>query len=312
MASRRLTFDSLGLVAEHLLPRPILSTSIGASLAGLGVSLCLHRVSPTPRTTDWQHGLSIPAATLDTLVEELLTSRPGSSAHWLSLSFDDGYRDAAEYIESRAPRWPAVQFYFFVCPEKVERRAGFRWDLVEQQLIANVPKEQALQALQTPLQASTENSRADLLGLADVPSFAMATVDEVRALTRFKNVIIGNHSNTHASAANQPVSEIAVDYRRSRDDFERLFGPHTHFAFPFGTPLHHFQRHHVDLLRSLGTFTVWTTEARPYRLDEVMPKAVLPRFPVDGSKSALELATWMGLRAALFRMRGSPYQHLTV
>ena len=31
----------------------------------------------------------------------------------------------------RAPRWPEVEWLYFVCPQKTERRVGFRWDLAE-------------------------------------------------------------------------------------------------------------------------------------------------------------------------------------
>jgi len=300
-----MTPDALAAMTGRALPRPALEVGVGAALAGLGVSLCLHRVAERPRATDWQPGLAIAPSTLDDLLELLLSRRPGTSAHWLSLSFDDGYRDAAEYVRTRAARFPSVEFFFFVCPAKVERRAGFRWDLVEQRLIAGTPRAEALELLASPHLNATENTRADLRGLADVPEFAMATPDEVRALAALPNVIVGNHSNLHASPVTLPDAEAAADYRASRDDFERLFGRQRHFAFPFGTPQHHFQRRHVELLRALGDFTVWTTEARPYRLSERRPGAVLPRYPVDGQRSAAELAGWLAARALAYRLRGT-------
>ena len=102
----------------------------------------------------------MPAPELDTLIELLLTSRPGAGRDWLRLSFDDGYRDAGDYIRTRAPRFPQVQFDFFICPEKTEARAGFRWDLVEQ---SNLEKT----LLATPADVESENLRPELRALAE-------------------------------------------------------------------------------------------------------------------------------------------------
>lgn len=286
------------------LPRPALEVGVGAALAGLGVSLCLHRVGPT-RASDWQPGLSLEADALDELLELLLTRRPGSSANWLSLSFDDGYQDAADYLRSRAPRFPAVEFFFFVCPRKVELRSGFRWDLVEKRLLGGSPREEALALLDEPHSTTSEHQRADLRSLADAAPFKLVNVDELRSLAALPNVRLGNHSNLHASPNGLPDEEAARDYRESKADFERLFGPQQHFAFPFGTPRHHFQQRHVDTLRALGDFLIWTTEARPYRLSERRPSSVLPRFPINGQRTPAELAGWIAARATAFRLAGT-------
>lgn len=306
---RRFSPDALAAMTGRTVPRPALELSVGAALAGLGVSLCLHRVGETRRASDWQPGLCIPPSTLDDLVELLLSRRPGSSANWLSLSFDDGYRDAAEYVRTRAARFPAVEFFFFVCPQKVEGRAGFRWDLVEQRLKGGVPRATALELLAEPHVVEWENARDDLHGLADERDFAMVDLAEVRALAAMPNVIVGNHSTMHASPKSLSNDVAEADYRTSRDDFERLIGPQKHFAFPFGTPRHHIEQRHVDVLRGLGDFMVWTTEARPYRLSERKPGAVLPRFPIDGLKPATELAASIAARSVAFRLRGTKHRY---
>jgi peptidoglycan/xylan/chitin deacetylase (PgdA/CDA1 family) len=308
-STRRLNLNALAGLTGAALPRSALEVSVGAALAGLGVSLCLHRVGETRRPSDWQPGLCIAPSTLDDLVELLLSKRPGSSANWLSLSFDDGYRDAAEYIRSRAARFPAVEFFFFVCPQKLERRVGFRWDVVEQRLKNGEPRDTALKVLDAPHLVASENARNDLQGLADGSDFAMVDLAALRALAAIPNVIIGNHSTMHASPRSLSTQEAALDYRTSRDDFERLVGPQKHFAFPFGTPRHHVEQRHVDVLRKLGDFMVWTTEARPYRFTERRPGAVLPRFPIDGLKPATELAGWIAARSLAFRLRGTKHRY---
>ncbi|MCU0696086.1 MAG: polysaccharide deacetylase family protein [Myxococcaceae bacterium] len=299
--------DEVAHALGGALPGPVLTRSVGAALGGLSVSLCLHRVGPR-RPTDWQPGLSMEASSLDTLVDLLLAHRPGRADGWLSLSFDDGYRDAAEYVRSRAPRFPGVEFFFFVCPRKLETRAGFRWDAVEKRLAAGASRHEALRPLGEPHTVEAEAHRAELQGLADEPPFALVSVDEVRALAGLPNVRVGNHSNLHASPQTLSDDEAARDYRESREDFERLFGRQRDFAFPFGTPRHHFSQRHVDVLRRQGDSTIWTTEARPYRPDERRPGGVVPRFPVDGSRSPAELAGWIAARALKFRLAGSPHR----
>lgn len=299
--------DDTARAMGQALPRGVLEATVGASLAGLGVSLCLHRVGPE-RTTNWQRGLSIDAAALDELVELLLKRRPGTSANWLSLSFDDGYRDAADYIRSRAPRFPAVEFFFFVCPRKLDQRAGFRWDAIERRIGSGTPRDEALRLNDAPHSNDTENTRAELAGLADKAPFELVTPDEVRELARLPNVRLGNHSNLHASPVTLPDDEAARDYRESRADFERLFGPQRDFAFPFGTPHHHFRQRHVEMLRALGSFTIWTTESRPYRLGERRPGAVLPRFPINGERTPKELAGWIAARSMAYRLAGTKHR----
>src|SRR5205814_921273 len=130
---------------------------------GLGVSLCLHRIAPRPRPTDWQAGLSIPAHELDALIELLLEAKPAR----LSVTFDDGYREVATWLAARAPRFPQVDFTFFVCPEKIETRAGFRWDLVEEALKAGLDRRAEL--LAEPVDLRRENERRELRSLTELP-----------------------------------------------------------------------------------------------------------------------------------------------
>lgn len=302
---RRPSPDELAGLAGRLLPGPVLRPILGRALQNLGVSLCLHRVAARPRPTDWQPGLSIPAPELDALIELLLSSRPGAAKGWLSVTFDDGYRDAAEYLRTRAPRFPDVEFLFFVCPEKAETRAGFRWDLVEESLKAGRPNAGAL--LDEPVDLARENLRPELRALTSLDDYALSTVEELRALREIPNLQLGNHTDLHRSPANSPDALVKADFERSTAAFTRLFGPPRHFAFPFGTPRHHFAQRHVDWLRGLGDFPIWTTEARPYRLEERAARAVLPRFPVDGNKDALTLAGWIAARSLDFKVRGTKH-----
>lgn len=274
---------------------------------GLNTSLCLHRVADKPRPSDWQQGLSMPASELDSLIELLLSSRPGPSKGWLSVTFDDGYRDAGEYILSRSRRFPDVEFIFFICPEKTEGRAGFRWDLVEEGLKKGVSREEALEFLSAPTEVAYENHRPELQALAAHDDYQLSTVEELKELQAISNVALGNHTNLHLSSTNTPDEVVRADFERSTALFEKLFGRTQHFAFPFGTPRFHFADRHVGWLRALGDFPIWTTEPRPFRPEERKPSALLPRYPLDGSQEAATLAGNIAARALLFRVRGMKF-----
>jgi hypothetical protein len=100
------------------------------SIRDLCLALCFHRVSAQKRPSDPQPELTVAPEVLDELLAFLTSSMPIAPAQ-LFLCFDDGYADAANYVASRALLHSSVQWLFFVCPEKTEKRAGFRWDLYE-------------------------------------------------------------------------------------------------------------------------------------------------------------------------------------
>lgn len=303
----RISFNELAHLTGDALPTAILRRSLGASLKDLGCALCLHRAVPATRPTDWQEGLNMAPSEIDTLIELLLASRPGGG-RWLTITFDDGYADSAEYLRTRAPHFPDVEFLFFVCLEKLERRVGFRWDLVELALRDGVPRSEAMALLAAPMEIAQENSRAELGALAEHPDFRLATLEELAELSRFPNVGLGNHTDLHAPAMRTAPEVVSEDYRRSTELFTRRFGAPRHFAFPFGTPRFHFTGQQVEVLRSLGDFVIWSTEGRPFRLDERRPRAVLPRFPVNGSKSAAAVAGLIAARSLKYRVQGTPHR----
>jgi hypothetical protein len=299
--------DALASKAGQMLPAPVRRVVLGRALDGVELSLCLHRVLPSPRATDWQSGLSIPAPVLEALIDELLRARSGSPGGWLSVTFDDGYRDAGEWLLVNAPRFPDVDFVFFICPEKTEARTGFRWDLVEERLKSGTPRDEAIGLMAPVPDVLTENLRPELQALPALPEYPLTAVDELRALQELPNVKLGNHTNLHLSSTRFPDEVVKADFERSTAHFEKLFGPLEHFAFPFGTPKHHFAQRHVQWLRALGKFPIWTTESRPFRPAEKGPSAVLPRFPVDGRQDAASLAGWIAARSLDFRVRGSKH-----
>ena len=270
------------VTAGALLPpagmRALFSRLVGARR----LSLCLHRVQPTRRPGELFPAMSIHPSSLDDLIDFLLSTRERSQP-WLTVSFDDGYADSATYIESRAQRYPDVEWLFFVCPAKVEHRAGFRWDLAEQRLLADAGLD-VDREMSEGVDLSHENRREELREVAAMPQYRLAELEQCRQLERLPNVTLGNHTNSHIKPVLLTPEQARSEYEASIRDFERLFGPHRHFAFPFGTPEVEFDASHVAVLRQRGEdFLMWSTEQRPYEPSERRPRAVLPRFPVDGT-----------------------------
>lgn len=269
------------------------------------VALCLHRVHQGPRRPgEFSPVLSISADELDTLIERALLTRPEARDRWLTVSFDDGYEDAARYVRVRARRYPQVDWLFFVCPEKVEKQAGFRWDLLE-----NAGPDQQDAVMTAPVDLSGENERPELRALPRRPEFRLADLELCRELARLPNVRLGNHTNVHQNPLRMTDEQAAEEYGRAHRDYVRLFGPQEHFAFPFGTPENEFSGRHVAMLRRLSDGELWSTEGRPFSPEERGPGAVIPRFPVDGRRTAHQVLFWMAVSAMNHQVRGTPYSY---
>jgi hypothetical protein len=279
-----------------------LARLVRASLGERQVALCFHRVAERRRDGELIPKLTMPPAEIDRLIRFLLEA-VGRSDGWLTVSFDDGYLDSAEYILSRAPRFPEVEWLFFVCPEKTERQVGFRWDLAETRRRSN-PGLDEDRIIFGPVDLSSENLRSELVQLAGEPGFRLADVELCRRIQRLPNAALGNHSNVHQRPALLAFEQYRAEYQASTRDFHRLFGPPAHFAFPFGVPEHDFFAEHVDAVRRLGRFLIWSTEPRPFHARERSQGAVLPRFAVDGTRTWNELAAHIAIHAFRTRFRG--------
>lgn len=288
--------------AGRLAPERWLRRFVASALGESQVALCLHRVSAERGPFDWLPEMTIEPAVLDALIAFLLSTRPAAPPGWLTVSFDDGYADAVAYVASRVGRFPGVEWLVFVCPEKVERQVGFRWDLVSYRRARGeaVPEPQAV--VFAPFDVATENQREDLAALGRVRGYRLADVAALRDLARLPGVVLGNHTNCHLSPGYVPRVQAEADFVRSKADFERLFGPQTHFAFPFGG-FTDFDDRHVSVLQGLGNPILWSTQARPYEARERAPGAVLPRYAVDGTHAWKETALRIGLGALRWRGR---------
>lgn len=275
---------------------------LSVALRDRKLALCLHRVASTRRASELLPEFTIHPDALDELIELLLATRDRSE-RWLTVSFDDGYQDSAEYVLSRAARFPRVEWLYFLCPEKAETGAGFRWDLVE------LKRRQGEQADLDACMAAphtAENQRADLIEVGKRPEFALASVETCRRIAALPNAELGNHTDSHLRAAATPLEAFTEEISASTARFERLFGPQRHFAFPFGVPGEDFTPEHVDVLRQQHTSLIWSTARRTYRSDERFPGAVLPRMVVDGRHTVQQMAAWIAVNAARARLQPTP------
>jgi peptidoglycan/xylan/chitin deacetylase (PgdA/CDA1 family) len=263
------------------------------SVTGVDVALCLHHVSRRHRDE-----LTMPAHELDAFLERAAQIQNGGRSRWLTVSFDDGYLDAWHYVMTRARRFPNLDWLFFVCPAKSEHQTGFRWDLVDDD--------------DSPRDLRIENHRADLKSAVQLSDTHLATVEQCRALRIFENVHLGNHTNCHFRSTALPLTMALEELEQSHADFERLFGPEEHFAFPFGQGTD-FDERHVESIRRTRDAVIWSTVPRPFLAAHRSPGAVLPRFGVDGGWTASQLAFLIAVRTLRARIHGlaplSPKPH---
>jgi peptidoglycan/xylan/chitin deacetylase (PgdA/CDA1 family) len=279
----RAEFVGAALEAYRALPTPMIQRALGASLGDANIALCLHRVRERGRRDLASSTLVIDETNLDALIEIILGAFPVDRPR-LTLSFDDGYVDAAHYIESRRERYPSVEWLMFVCPEKVRKRAGFRWDTRDAQVEGSTD-------------IVGENNLSALAGLADSPRYRMLTVEECKKLAALPRVKLGNHTNGHFNLTSLSAADARAEIAASRRDFDELFGATEHFAFPFGTPGSAVATEHVAMAQENGYSCVWSSEPRPYAAEECRDVALLPRFPVVGTWPARKSALYIAVRA---------------
>jgi hypothetical protein len=282
------------LSLNSLIPNWAIKQMAIFGFAHADVCLCLHRVGP-PKSEDRPDvNTSIPAQALDELLELLGARGTVADSPKIVATFDDGYADAVAYVESRHDRFPNIEWVFFICPAKTQGRVGFRWDAADLNY-----------EIQQPYSINQENLRKSLHGVADLPSSQLATVQQLRNLADLPRVILGNHTNSHFALSVLSHEDCRAELAQSRQDFEALFGPTEHFAFPFGVPERHFTLRDVELLRAEGYRYLYTTSPRPVRHGGSPDNQLLPRFTVMGNWSPRKNAMLISLIALRERVTSS-------
>jgi peptidoglycan/xylan/chitin deacetylase (PgdA/CDA1 family) len=286
-------------VAARSLPDAVVRAVFHRATAGLGIAVCLHRVGKRHRPGDPNPSMTAPPRTLDRFLA--LTAARSVGSPPLVMAFDDGYADAAEYVATRARRFPFVEWRLFVCPEKIERRAGFRWDVYQLEAERGGPRRGLDEIMSAELDIDSENARPDLHAVAHHPEFRLASVEACRALANLPNVALGSHTDAHFNLCALSPADAHRELIRSTAHFEALFGRRlTELAFPFGGA-GQIAAAHVASLRALRNPVMWSTVGAPFWPALRRPGALLGRFVLDGTWSAEATALWIAASAARYR-----------
>jgi hypothetical protein len=305
-----------------LIPKICFVWLFRALTRGESVALCLHRVCRTRPHVSCGNDLTIEESKLDQLIEYLIAARPefctaGPTCPKLFVTFDDGYADAFEYVASRSQKYAGVQWRLFICPTKTTQRVGFRWDLFEWEQLHKKSKAKSESEtarlgtyMNAPINPSLENSRSELIELAQQAEFQLATPEQCRSAWALPNTALGNHTNLHHKLTALAPQVAKTELESSQAEFEASFGngnarKDLEFAFPFGTPHAEFDQSHVNTLRTMGLKTIWTTECDTFLPKEMRPGAVLPRFPIWGTwslKRTIVSLCYVSLRGKILRV----------
>ena len=288
-----LHFDPTVRRVAPLLPSALLHRWVRWALDGREAALCLHRVGGMiGGVGEDPTGLTIPSHVLDDLLNRV--RRIDRHREWLTLTFDDGYPDALDYVATRAIDFPTVGWRLFICPAKALSRSGFRWD-GGLEPVAELPA--------TMGELRSENGRAELLAAGANETTALATPTAIRALMADQAGIVGNHSNCHLPFAKLPSAIAEHELNESVDRFLTEFGRCDSFAFPFGSPGVHWFPEHAKTLSDRGVKEIWSVQSRTFTADERGTGQVLPRFPIHGHDDAHAILALIAARATVERIQ---------
>lgn len=296
----------------------------GLCLGKQDLALCLHRVCETRRTTDPYPANTIEKAKLLHMLS-LVSAFHRQGPSRLTLSFDDGYADAVEFVRTEAPRYPQIEWIVFICPIKSEKRIGFRWDRFElaqhgdQDAVLrrvksqmdpgsfppSIQGESLYQHINKGLDPGLDAIDPSLRIFPDLDPFRLSSLAELKALLEIPAVRLGNHSNTHLRLSTLSDSQANREIQDSLAAMQRLFAPTQDFAIPFGTPARDYLPPHIELLRRNGVRSIWTTYSAPFWPRESRAGAVLPRFVIIGTWSYKRILLYIALTSFAHRYRRS-------
>ncbi len=311
-----LAFDALALTGADRALRPWAQ--------GLGAILTLHRVRPwqesafapnrllevTPDFLDRAIGRAKQAGFIFVELDEALVRLKGAGKHrFLTLTFDDGYRDT---LDEALPvlEHHGVPATVFVTPGFAERTAPLWWVDLERAIVAAdrlevdlgqgrqaIPaatpaqKSEAFDRLYASLRAGPEDRlRAVIAGLAAAHGVDSAAVadelclawDGIRELASHPLITIGAHTLTHPMLAKHDVFTAC----REMDESRRVIAAQIeravrHISYPVGDPTSAGPRE-FDLARELGFHAGVTTRPGMLFADHALHPTALPRLSLNG------------------------------
>lgn len=234
----------------HSVPMGVYRHLLRRAFEGKDIALCLHRVANQRRSSDPYPANTFIERDLVFLLDMLYELLP---ANRLTITFDDGYDDATQFIHRYASRYQNASFIVFICPEKIIQGTGYRWDYSE---FSDRGLDTVLGATQD---ISKENLRSELKKVGQDPRFELTSADELIKLARLSNVTLGNHSNCHFNFAKLSEKDWRAEVEQSFEDFASLFGVTGEFAFPFGTPVLQFTNEQALFIKRRYNVNVWST-----------------------------------------------------
>jgi peptidoglycan/xylan/chitin deacetylase (PgdA/CDA1 family) len=307
-----------------------LDRAFGARYRGRGVILTFHHVRPQQASLlDENAGLAITPAFLETAIETLRATGydiipldevaarladPALARPFAVLTFDDGYRDNAQFALPVLKRLGAP-FTLFVCPGFADREANLWWlDLEEaaarvhtirlalpgtgvpgEEFIApaatEAEKRASLRALYWRLrdldEASMQAAASAFCRQAGVDQRARVERlcldwDGLRAIAAEPLATIGAHTLTHPRLAKLDAKTAALEIDGSRSRIREELGVEPrHFAYPVGDPTSAGERDFA-LVAELGFASGVTTRPGVLKPEHLARMAALPRISVNG------------------------------
>ncbi len=256
--------------AAAVLPASLIRRLVSRATANFDIALCLHRVEAPGRDDMLMPELAHAPEQIDELLEYF-----GGHPERLTLTFDDGYDDARQYIQSRASQHPDVSWRFMVCPQKTIERHSFTWDdwMLDGQ---NGDPMEFIADWEVATRAG-ESRAGGVATRAELGPYRLSTIDECLEVAELPNVELGDHTDNHYAMAWLSPEQVDQEILDSRSRFEAAFGEHRHFAFPFGAEPH-VAPHHIERAAELTDATVWTIDSRPFPVAQREVTPVRPRF----------------------------------
>ncbi len=282
-------------LVSRAMPRAVLQRIVGRAVGDLGIAVCLHRVGLDTDDEQLLPWLAHDPREIDELIE-LFARAPGR----LTISFDDGYADAYEYVRDRAPRHPDVAWLYMVCPKRTVDRRGFPWDLWVLADNERAPLKFLDEWAEHVDGGALEFDDAAAVGVAEHPSYQLATVEQCRELAALPNVELGNHTDHHVAMAWLDDTELADEIRQPERAYATTFGGLRHLALPFGCEPF-VRAEDIDRVRGVTEADiVWTIESWPFHPDEVAADGPTVRARFGWSSTGLPprgLALYMALQS---------------
>ena len=249
-------------------------------------------------------------------VADRLRSRAGT--RFVSVTFDDGYRDN---LHEAVPvlRAHGAPFTIYVTSGFVRGTAGPWWENLERivrerdRLMVQVPDGSVLEVDCSTLAAKNEAYEALIdfyktrvpepeverhvselcwlycKGEPGIDSGIM-NARELALLAENPLCTFGAHTATHRSLARLSEAEAEREIASGRDDLERMTGKRArHFAFPYGFPAAAGQRE-FELARRLGFETAVTTRRGVLYDSHAEHLTALPRISLNGHYQRMRYA----------------------